>query len=212
MSDEKLTALIERTVLFHEAVYQHVNDLIPAEGPRYLVAFQAGILSLEHATAALALVSQGLVPSAFALMRPQFEALVRGIWLLHAASDNWVEKLSEPLTAESAKRANEGPMLAEMLKQLEASEDAPGQIVEQLKQSRDVTWKALNSYAHGGLHPLSRVLTGYPAELTFDALRNSNAVVSLATQLITVVTGDPNAMEPVRRMHHDFRDCMTILN
>lgn len=40
-------------------------------------------------------------------------------------------------------------MLAEMLKQLEASEDAPGQIVEQLKQSRDVTWKALNSYAHG---------------------------------------------------------------
>lgn len=46
---------------------------------------------------------------------------MRGIWLRYAASDAWVEKLSEPLTLENAKRANEGPMLAEMLKQLESN-------------------------------------------------------------------------------------------
>jgi hypothetical protein len=48
---------------------------------------------------------------------------VSGVWLVHAASDAWVDKLGEPLTVQSAKRANEGPMLADMLKELNAAPD-----------------------------------------------------------------------------------------
>ncbi|MDI1270542.1 MAG: hypothetical protein PSV40_15750 [Polaromonas sp.] len=211
INDEELNALLERTGAFQEAVHAHVNNLIPVEERRYLVAFQAGLLSLEHATGALVLIGQGLFPPAYSLMRPQYESLVRGIWLLHAASDSWVEKLGEPLTLENAKRANEGLMLAEMLKELEKSSTAPGPIVEQLKEYRDVTWKALNSYAHGGLHPLSRTLAGYPAQLTYDVVRNSNAVVALATQLVSILSGDPRNMEPVRRFHVEYSDCLPIL-
>lgn len=212
MTEEKLISLIERTGSFHEAVYAHVSNLQPADEERYLVAFQAGILSLEHATGALVLIGHDLIPSAYTLMRPQYESLVRGIWLLHAASETWIEKLSEPLTVESAKRANEGPMLAEMLKQLESNDNAPKLIVEQLKAYRDVAWKGMSSYTHGGLHPLSRVLTGYPAELTYDMVRNSNAVVCLTAQLASILTGDRHAMEPVRRLHADFADCIPILS
>jgi hypothetical protein len=211
INDEELTALLERTGAFQEAVHAHVNNLIPVEERRYLVAFQAGLLSLEHATGALVLIGQGLFPPAYSLMRPQYESLVRGIWLLHAASDSWVEKLGEPLTLENAKRANEGLMLAEMLKELEKSSTAPGPIVGQLKEYRDVTWKALNSYAHGGLHPLSRTLAGYPAQLTYDVVRNSNAVVALATQLVSILSGDPRNMEPVRKFHVEYSDCLPIL-
>lgn len=131
---------------------------------------------------------------------------------MHAASETWIKKLSEPLTVESAKRANEGPMLAEMLKQLESSEYAPTQLVDQLKAYRDVAWKGMNSYAHGGLHPLSRVLTGYPAELTYNMVRNSNAVVCLTAQLVSILSDDRQAMEPVRRLHTDFADCIPIEN
>lgn len=131
---------------------------------------------------------------------------------MHAASDTWVEKLGEPLTSESAKRANEGPMLAEMLKGLEKSKNAPAPIVAQLKEYRDVTWKALNSYAHGGLHPLSRTLAGYPSQLTYDVVRNSNAVVALATQLVSILSGDPRNMEPVRQLHIEYSDCLPILS
>ena len=211
MSEDQLKTLLKRTALFHEAIHAHIGNLVPAEDTRYLVAFQAGLLSLEHASGAFVLIGQGFFPSAYTLMRPQYECLVRGIWLLHAASDTWVEKLAEPLTLESAKRANEGPMLAVMLKQLENVPNSPGPIVEQLKQYRDATWKAMNSYAHGGLHPLARTLTGYPAQLTYDVVRNSNAVISLATQLSSILTGDPRNMEPVRRFHIDFADCLPIL-
>ncbi len=212
VSEERLITLLERTAQFREAVYAHIGNLVPAEGTRYLTAFQAALLSLEHATAASVLIGQGLFPSAYVLMRPQYECLVRGIWLLHAASDTWVGKLSEPLTLESAKRANEGPMLAEMLKQLESAASSPGPLVEQLKQFRDVTWKALNSYAHGGLHPLARTLTGYPAQLTYDVVRNSNAVLALTTQLASILSGDPLHMAPVRRFHIEFADCLPILS
>ena len=212
VSEEQLITLLGRTAQFHEAVHAHIGNLVPAEGTRYLTAFQAALLSLEHASGAYVLIGQGLFPSAYVLLRPQYECLVRGIWLLYAASDAWVEKLSEPLTLENAKRANEGPMLAEMLKQLESNPSSPAPIVEQLKQYRDVTWRALNSYSHGGLHPLSRTLTGYPAQLTYDAVRNSNAVLALTTQLASILSGDPITMAPVRRFHIEFADCLPILS
>jgi hypothetical protein len=212
MTEEKLQELLNRTAQFHTAVQRHVKSLLPAPNQRFVIAFQSGLLSLEHAVSALILFDQGLFSSAIALTRPQFESLVRGIWLLHAASGNWVNKLSEPLTMESAKRANEGEGLAEMLKQLEGNPTAPPDIVAQLREYKEVTWKAMNSYAHGGLHPLSRKISGYPAQLIYNVIRNSNAVVALTAQLQSIVTGMPESMVPVRQMHRDFADVLPIVN
>ena len=212
MTEEKLQKLLDRTSELHAAVQRHMQSLLPAPDQRFVIAFQSGLLSLEHAVSALVLFEQGLFSSAIALTRPQFESLVRGIWLLHAASDNWVNKLSEPLTMESAKRANEGEGLVEMLKQLEANPTAPAAIVAQLREYKEVTWKAMNSYAHGGLHPLSRKITGYPAQLIYDVIRNSNAIVALTAQLQSILTGMPENMGPVRQMHRDFVDVLPIIN
>lgn len=211
MTEEKLLQLIERTATFHERVQQHVQTLNPYPDVRFITAFQSGLLSLEHAVSALVLFEQGLFSSAIALTRPQFESLVRGVWLLHAASENWVTKLSEPLTMESAKRANEGEGLAEMLKQLEANPDAPAGIVAQLREFKEVAWKAMSSYTHGGLHPLSRTMSGYPAQLIYDVIRNGNAVVALSAQLLAILSGNPQNMAPVRQMHTDFMDILPIV-
>ena len=210
VSEEILTAFLNRTEQFHEAAISHIGSIVPAAEQRFIVSFQAGLLSIEHATGARILISHGLYASGYSLCRPQYETLVRGIWLLHAANDNWVSKLSEPLTLESAERANDGVMVAEMLKQLDAS-DAPAQLIGQLKQYRDVTWKALNSYAHGGIHPLARTVRGYPPQLSIDVLRNSNALVSIAAQLAAILSGDSRSMQPVRQMHSEYSDCIPII-
>ena len=212
MTEEKLQKLLDRTAQFHTAVQRHVQSLLPAPDQRFVIAFQSGRLSLEHAVSALVLFDQGLFSSAIALTRPQFESLVRGVWLLHTASDNWVNKLSEPLTMESAKRANEGEGLAEMLKQLEANPTAPVGIVAQLREYKEFTSKAMNSYAHGGLHPLTRTLTGYPAQLIYDVIRNSNAVVALTAQLQSILTGRPQNMGPVRQLHQQFADVLPLIS
>ncbi|WP_425125954.1 DUF6988 family protein [Burkholderia anthina] len=140
----------------------------------------------------------------------QYESLVRGIWLLYAASENRVARLSVPLTEENARRANDGRMLADMLKELDTS-DAPTSLLEQVKNYRDVAWKALNSYTHGGLHPLARTVSGYPPQLTIDVLKNSNGLTCIAAQLASVLSGDPENMQPVRQLHIDFADCIPIV-
>lgn len=62
----------------------------------------------------------------------------------------------------------------------------------------------------GGLHPLSRTVTGVPAQLTFDVIRNSNAIVHLACQLGAILTGDARSMDRVRTLTIDFADCLPI--
>lgn len=195
--EAKLNQLLVRTQAFHNAAVVHVTELRPIQDLRTLVAFQAGCLALEHSLAARSLIASDHLPSAFALFRPQFESLVRGIWLLHAASDGWIEKFNQPLTIASAKHANEGPGLADMLKELESNPMAPGPIVAQLREFKETTWKPLNSYTHGGIHPLNRLLSGYPPQLTFDAVRNANAVLALTLQLLSILTGDTRNMAPV---------------
>lgn len=207
----ELNQLLERTRSLHDIAERHVATLQPMDGLRALVAFQAGVLVLEHSLAARHLIASGHLASGYALLRPQFESLVRGIWLLHSASDIWVEKFSQPLTIESTKYANEGPGLADMLKELGSNPLAPGPIVAQLREYKEATWKPLNSYTHGGIHPLTRFLSGYPPQLTYDAVRNANAILALALQLLSILTGDTRNMEPVRQMHVDFADCFNLL-
>ncbi|WP_244112297.1 DUF6988 family protein [Burkholderia cepacia] len=209
MNENRLSATLNQTIQLHRAVAAHIGSLVPAEGERFAVSLQAGLLSIEHSMGAVMLIDSGLYASGFSLLRPQYESLVRGVWLLYAASENWVAKLSAPLTEENARRANEGLMLADMLKELDTS-DAPTFLLEQVNKFRDVAWKALNSYAHGGLHPLARTASGYPPQLTIDVLKNSNGLTCIAAQLASVLSGDPENMQPVRQLHIDFADCIPI--
>ncbi|PKO38989.1 MAG: hypothetical protein CVU31_17890 [Betaproteobacteria bacterium HGW-Betaproteobacteria-4] len=112
--------------------------------------------------------------STFALFRVQYEALTRGIWFLYGASEEWVEKLSAPLTAENAKKANEGPMLSKMLEEIQGK--APDVVIGQLKEFKEYSWKALSSYIHVGLHPLKRKAEGYPVGLIEQVLKQSNGL------------------------------------
>ena len=55
MTEEKLQKLLDRTAQFHTAVQRHVQSLLPAPNQRFVIAFQSGLLSLEHAVSALIL-------------------------------------------------------------------------------------------------------------------------------------------------------------
>ena len=212
MTEQDFAAFLVRNGQFHQQVAEHLAQLVPCPGQRFDLALTSALLSAEHGAAAFVLISGGLYAPGYTLLRTQFETLVRGIWLMHAAGDAWIEKLSQPLTSETADAAKDALMLAEMLKGLRASESAPPGLLDQLEACRDVIWKALNSYTHGGFHPLARFQTGYPRQLSYDVLRNSNAMLALASQLAAIVTGDPRNMVPVRALHTDFADCLPIIS
>ena len=212
MPEQEFFAFLERNGQFHHRVAEHLAQLVPYPEQRFDLALKSALLSVEHGTAAFVLIAEGLYAPGYTLLRPQFETLVRGIWLMYAASDTWIEKLSRPLTVDTAEAAKDALMLDKMLKALRASGAVPPGLLDQLETCRNVMWKALNSYNHGGFHPLARFQSGYPRKLSYDVLRNSNAILALASQLAAIVTGDPQNMVPVRTLHTDFADCLPIIS
>ena len=211
MTPPEFQSFLDRCAAFHDGVCEAVDALTPYPEPRYAVALQSGRLSIEHGIAAHALISANLAAPGITLLRTQFETLVRAVWLMYAASDAWVDKLGGPLTIETVESGNDTPMLAKMLQGLRASEGAPPALLDQLESCRDAHWKALNSYAHGGLHPLARSATGYPLKLCYDVLRNSSGLTALAAQLCAIVSGKPLAMVPIRALHENYRDVLPII-
>lgn len=212
ITPDELSNALARSIDLHQAVHDLVDSLEPYPELRFELAFQSGLLSMEHSNAAMLLMQSGMPAPAIALLRPQFESMVRGIWLKFAATQTQVDKLSLPLTEETARRGDDLPMLADMLKRLEAVPEAPKHIVAQLQAYKDIAWKALNSYTHGGMHPLSKFVTGYSPKLVFDSLCNSNGILMMATQMLCILSGVPENQAKWRKLIDEFSDCLHPIN
>nr|WP_321238744.1 hypothetical protein [uncultured Tolumonas sp.] len=211
MNSDEFDVFLNRCSSLQMEMVEFTETISPALHERFEVSFQSGLLAFDHYLAIFELIKSDLIAPSFSLLRPQFENLVRGIWLLHAATDNWIERLTQSLSEESAKIGDKAPNLSEMLAALKKESSAPQLIVEQLYEYKDATWKALNSYTHGGMHPLTRIKSGYPYELMYNSLRNSNAVAALTGQLLAITTGDPQNMAPIRKLHVKYPDCFPII-
>ncbi|WP_289284253.1 MULTISPECIES: hypothetical protein [unclassified Methylophaga] len=150
-------------------------------------------LSLEHWHSARALLRASLLPSALVVHRAQFEALTRSIWLTYVASSEQISKLTADLSIESEQAAKNMPQIAQMMQALEKS--GPQHAYDALIRFKDNSWKALNSYAHAGIHPIRRHHEGYPLRLLHDVLRNTNGLAVMSCMQAVVLSGQ----QPLQR-------------
>jgi hypothetical protein len=159
------------------------------------------------------LTAVGLTTSAVSLMRLQFEALTRGIWLLYAANDVAIAKLASPLTLESELAAKKLPSMNEMVAQIgkRVGVSAPKAAHQMLVHFKDVSWYALNSFAHVGIHPLRRHLEGFPRPLALQVLRSSNGLSTMAGMVLAILTGDEAITKSMGAIQSEFSDCLPEL-
>ena len=132
ITPDELAHTLDRSIELHEAVLELTESFEPFPGLHFELAFQSALLSMEHAMASMLLLQSEMEAPGMALLRPQFESLVRAFWLMYSASEAQVEKLSMPLTIETARRGDDLPKLSDMLKRLAATPEAPAHIVAQL--------------------------------------------------------------------------------
>ena len=166
-------------------------------------------LALEHWTSVRSVLRAGLLPSAIVIHRAQFEALVRSIWLLYAASDGHISKLTKMLSLESEQAAKNMPQIAEMMQEL--AQKAPQQAYDALSRFKDNSWKALNSYAHAGIHPIRRHADGYPVQLLHDILRNANGLAVVSCMQASILSGRQLLQRDVLALAVKHPDCMPAL-
>lgn len=163
-------------------------------------------LGFEHAQSLKYLTAAGLCTSASALLRVQYEALVRAIWMHHCASDQMVEIMLAELSRETAKQASRIPMLSQMLDEIEAK--APHVPVASLREFKHYSWKPLSSYVHGGIHAVHRHGRGFPIELALMQIRQSNGLLGLAGNLLLIIAGTPAEAGVMGKIYKEFADCL----
>ncbi len=163
-------------------------------------------IAFEHAESAKMLISAGNLTSATGLVRLQYEALVRAMWLLYAASENAVSKLTSELTQETDDRANKLPMLSEMLEKLQGK--APQESVNMLLEFKEYSWKPLSSFIHGGIHAIHRHSKGYPLPLLEQMVRISNGVSVMVAMLLVILHGGGEQRGKMPQIQREFADCL----
>ena len=163
-------------------------------------------VAFEHAESAKLLIAAGNFTSALSVVRLQYEALVRAMWLLYAASDRAVEKLTSELTHESSKKADRLPLLGRMLQELDGK--GPAEPMRMLFDFKEYSWKPLSSYVHGGIHAVHRHSKGYPLPLLAQAIRASNGVSMMVGMLLVILSGERGQSARILQTQVDFGDCL----
>jgi|LNAP01.1.fsa_nt_gb hypothetical protein len=69
----------------------------------------------------------------------------------------------------------------------------------------------MNSFVHGGIHPLRRSADGFPVHLALQVLRNSNGLSTVTGMTMAVLTGDESVARPMSKIQPDFADCLPDL-
>lgn len=197
---------LDRSDELHIEILSLLEGVPAFTGIRYEVALVACGMALEHALSLRLLVRTSCYTTALSLMRLQYEALTRGVWLLYGATDLQVETLASPLTLETEKSAKKMPMFKDMLDLIVKT--APPQASRMLMGFKDVNYHAMNSYVHSGIHPLRRHVEGYPAGLIEDVLRNSNGLNVMTLQLGVVLTGDQRYAGSVKAIQEKYHQIL----
>lgn len=163
-------------------------------------------ISFEHAESAKILITSGNFTSATGLVRLQYEALVRAIWLLYSASEIAVAKLMSELTTETANKANKLPMLSEMLEKLDGK--APKEALDMLLEFKEYSWKPLSSFIHGGIHAITRHSKGYPAPLLEQVLKISNGISVMVGMLLVILHGGGQKVGLMPQIQRKYANCL----
>lgn len=171
--------------------------------------------SFEHAHALRVLFEAGKPNSAAAMLRLQYETLLRAGWLLYGATDTRLAKASALLTTKAAQAAKDlrsaDDMLLDLERALRVTPERRG-LVQPLREIREISWQAMNSFVHAGLHALSRAKSGFPTQLAMDLVKNSNAVLHIAARIPARLTGSWESTTTIEHCHPRFLDCLPIIS
>lgn len=148
------------------------------------VSAAALVISLDHQKSIALLVKHSLEASAAALLRCQYEAVIRGIWLGRCANEVELENYmgGKPL-----------PPMNEMAGRIGALDQYNIGVFQRFHEEN---WSELNDLTHTGWRQTSRRMSGHEITSSYSEdeivqfLRTSNSIVLIAAIDICDIAGE----------------------
>jgi hypothetical protein len=155
-------------------------------------------VALEHHQAISLLITERLTGSAFALMRPMVETVVRAYWISGVARDDQVERARQ-----DDKKAF--PPLMEMSAAVGKAYEA-----DELFERFMSAWDAMCSYTHSGARQIGRRFSGteikpsYKEGAKVQALNSTNMALLFLARMFFMSTGHLTEASEARTMLLDY--------
>lgn len=207
--DSSIDQCVQQTDAMYDAIAAHLTGVSLDDSSRGRLVSSMSTIAIEHGLSLRLLVSVGQFASATALLRVQFEAVVRALWLHFAASEALIAKFDLSVSTSSLKEPADTPKISDMLDAIDSS--APPQIGKMLRDLKQGAWGPMNSYVHGGIHPVIRSVVGYSTDYALGTLRNANGLTTMAAMLIAMRSGDERTSKGMRQIQLDHLDCLPPL-
>ena len=194
---------------FYDALAEILGESVGTTTHRSMLALGTASTALEHGIAILSTVQGGQLASASVLLRAQFEAVTRALWLNFCADDGWIERYFNAVKANPSSDTNISPAMDEMLSEL--SSNAPPRIAAMLQPLKQAAWGPLNSYVHSGIHAVLHQHVDMTADFADSTIRTSNGLAGMAAMLLAVSSGDEELVHAVAQIQLDHLDCLPPL-
>jgi len=183
-------------------------DFPPFDGSdRVLLSRTLAITSLHFAASVRHLCGAQMALGSAAVLRSQFEALLRGIWTLYCASDSQIGKLSSSLSTESQQATKNIPQAAEMIAAIEKVPQLSNPL-NSLREFKSSSWLPLNSFVHSGIHAVHWTKFEPPQALLDQMFRSSNGLAVLAFQQLAILTGQTGLQGEVIAVCAAYSSCL----
>jgi hypothetical protein len=202
----ELALLLERSAAMHDALDTALVDAEFDVNIRTEQALATSELAIEHGVSICLIVGARNLASANVLLRAQFEAVTRGLWLTYVATQDWFERYIDAVRANPTKHPNQAPDMDKMLAGI--SQSAPPVIAPQLMSLKVQTWGVLNSFVHAGIHPTTLIQTGYPLDAAIGTVSNANALTTMAFATMAAHANRQNVMHRLSELQLGYRDCL----
>jgi hypothetical protein len=198
--------IFQRSELLVQNIVEVIDRPTFNNSTRLAVSGNLCQMSIEHSCAFRSLAESRMFASSFVVLRAQFESAVRAVWALYSATEDQILRISAHLGPESERSAKNLPQVQAMLDSLDGVLNAKVPF-DALTEFKGSAWQALNSYTHGGIHPLSRLANGYPMELIIANVKISNALAMIAAMQFCILTGISGLQDQLKPLHERFNDC-----
>jgi hypothetical protein len=195
--------LIERSTVFLDALTGALEGTpIPDTDRAHIAQALCGI-AVSHGHALHLLLLHENPTSALALVRLNYEALVRANWVWFGADDAWVARFAGPVM-ENAEPAF--PRMDPMLHAL--TPIAACVLAQTLVELKARAWDAMNSYTHGGQRQIARYQGAYDEDMLEEVVRTVNALLWYAARTVFHITENVEAGQRILVVYDNFQDCL----
>ena len=155
-------------------------------------------LCLEHQSAIHLLVDNKVLGSALSMIRPQFEAFVRGVWFSHCATDEEIDAFIN---------GGRPPGIRAQIKQIKSHDESKG---ASLSHIIDKLWGSFNDYTHGGIIQVKarntegEITKNYSPKHIDGLLHYSAAIAYSAGLEIAKAANNPELATKLMQLHQSI--------